>query len=458
MVEPVADSYANHWRLDGDGAVFVRPAGQSRWSSVPPTEPAEPTGWQFLLADHVGFIWIGGPGGLCRLNPHDTRAGWQHCQSLPDATVTALTVSANGLALVGFSTGAIVEVDIDAAGATTVQVLPAATGAVSGLWCDGDGSLVVTTAVGQAVRPASATAWQHCWRPLASLPGGNHDLFAIDVGGKLFMAGGLTSGYGYPPRTHVFDELFAYDPAADVWHVLAHMPFPRCYSGIAELDGKIWIVGGAANLSAPDDPDGAREPLADVQLFDCASGTWSQGPPLVHPRLEPVVLVAAGRIWVIGGTDGEPLTQVESIGAGESAWHPEPSLPWPQNQADGCVLDDTLYCMSRSGFLCFDTTLGRWQTDLPQLETSPQAPQVAAFRRQVWVMGGSRRSDSYIYDPWIKAWSDGPGLPTDNSWGAALDLHGTLVVAGGAYWSQRHERYFFDNRVIALRDDAPPGA
>ncbi len=450
MPPQIVDTYANDWRLDATGVVGVRPAGGTIWQQVP-VEPA--AGWQFLLADSVGFVWIGGPAGLRRLDPHRSEVGWQQPEAidLPSSAVTALTRSAEGLALVGFATGEIVEIDIDAAGQTIARVLPPAPAAIRDLACDEEGGLLVTTEDGQDRRQPGADAWQHSWRDLARLPGGNHDLYAIAFAGRMWLAGGLSSGHGYPPQTHVFDELFAYDPAANMWAVVSRMPLPRCYSGIAGLAGRIWIVGGAANLTAPDDPDGARVPLADVRIFDPESGAWHEGPPLSHRRLEPVVVETGGRIWVIGGTDGASLTHVESIGAGETNWRVEAPLPWPQNQADGCVVGGVIYCMSRAGFLCFDPTSGEWETGLPQLAESPQAPQMALFRDRIWVMGGSRRRDTNVYDPTTRTWARGPDLPTDNSWGAALDLHGTLIIAGGAHWSECHQRYFFDDRVLALK-------
>ena len=50
---------------------------------------------------------------------------------------------------------------------------------------------------------------------------------------------------GWPAATHVFDELWAYDPRTDVWRVAARIPYGTCYCGLAALDGKIWVVGGA---------------------------------------------------------------------------------------------------------------------------------------------------------------------------------------------------------------------
>lgn len=419
----IVDTYANRWRLT-DGRLEVCPADTGQWRPAPDStdEPASEAGWQFVQPDWVGFVWRARADRLERLDPHSLHKGW-HVVDIGPSRLTALGHSADGLTLASFDDGSSVEFDIDAEGEICRRLL------------------------GQA--PPNPPTWQS----RARLPGGNHDLFAIEYENRLWMAGGLTHGWGLPARMHVFDELLAYDPSSDRWQVVSHMPFPRCYSGIAQIEGTVWIVGGAANLSAPDDPDGPREPLADVQLYDVAADTWRAGPSLSQARLESVVLVAHGRIWAIGGSDGDGLDIVESIGPGEAQWRREPSPPHAVNQADGCVVDGVLYVMSKAGFLGFEPQTGEWDGDLPQLEVSPQAAQVTAHNGEIWVMGGSRRRDTHIYDPETRRWRDGPDLPCDNSWGAAVDVSGTLLVAGGAHWSERHQSYFFDDRVWAFCDE-----
>jgi hypothetical protein len=464
----VVDTYANTWRLEQEAegpALQVRPAGSSAWQPAPESSPCEGCpragevdgGWVFLLADHAGFVWRGRADRLERLDPHVPEAGWMPLPSsadVPEADLTYLAASPDGMALAGFASGEVVEVDIDADGRAQTRDLAHADGAVRALYSDVDGQLWIAIDGAVYRRPPEPEAWQRHWRPLARLPGGNHDLYAIESQGRAWMAGGLTSGWGLPARTHVFDELFAYDPSVDRWQVVSRMPLPRCYGGIAELDGRLWIVGGAANRRVPDDPDGPREALADVLSYDREGRSWRVEPSLTHARLEVVVAVAAGRIWAFGGSDRAHLDVVESIGPGETAWRAEEPLPHPLNQADACVLDDVVYIMNQVAFLAFDATTGEWNLDLPQLATSPQAAQVAAHRGEVWVMGGSRRRDTNIYNPVANTWRRGPDLPCDNSWGAAVDVGGTLIVAGGAHYSERHRTFLFDDRTWALREDA----
>jgi hypothetical protein len=107
--------------------------------------------------------------------------------------------------------------------------------------------------------------------------------------------------------------------------------------------------------------------------------------------------------------------------------------------------------VSTEGFFAFDTAARQWLTGLPQLEKSPQAALVAAFAGEVWVMGGHLSRATWRYTPAEHCWRPGPPLPTFQSWGAAAVLEGNLYVAGGAHWSEAHQRFVFDDRTYVLR-------
>ena len=292
------------------------------------------------------------------------------------------------------------------------------------------------------------------WRLAAPLPCGNHDIFATEQDGTLYIAGGLTHYRGYPPRNHVFDELYAYDIAADTWRTVSRMPHPRCYNGIATLEDRIWIVGGSANLREPENPDGPRDPLNTVVIYNPVSAQWADGPPLHTARIEPIVATVAGRMYAAGGgdLDGELLDSVESIGPGESAWQMEPSLPVPMRQFAGCVLNDCLYICGKAGAFAYDPNKKTWD-QLPAMPTDPpQAPLVAAHKEAMWVIGGYKTDAVWRYHPQEKKWVEAPRLPTAQSWGAAWSLQGQLMAIGGAHWSEALEVFIFDDRVFILEE------
>jgi N-acetylneuraminic acid mutarotase len=231
------------------------------------------------------------------------------------------------------------------------------------------------------------------------------------------------------------------------------MPFPRCYNGLVAVGPRLWIVGGSANLRSPDDRDGPRDPLDSVLIYDILENRWENAPPLHEARIEPVVILARGRIYAAGGGDpqGNAMVTVESIAPGERSWRVEQALPAPMRQAAGCVVDERMYVCGKSGFWMFDPERGGWITALAQPPQLPQAPLMAAHQGDVWVMGGYRSRATWIYNPEENQWLSGPDLPTEQSWVAAWSLNGQIMAIAGAHWSETHGVFVFDNRVFAMK-------
>ena len=169
--------------------------------------------------------------------------------------------------------------------------------------------------------------------------------------------------------------------------------------------------------------------------------------------MESVVVVSGGRIYCIGGA-GKTVRSVISIGAGEALWRTEADVPTNIIQSSGCVLDGIIYVSAfRKGLIAFDPAAGTWQADLPACpRENPSASLTAACKGEVWVRGGSGTKSPravWKYSPRTREWTAGPDLPTPLCWGAAAELDGRLVIAGGAYGTRGI--YVFSNRAYRLR-------
>ena len=130
-----------------------------------------------------------------------------------------------------------------------------------------------------------AQGWQLC----APMPTPGYAFACVSVGSRVYAIGGLISeADSAVPRLAVE----AYDAAADSWVVgFSPPPGPRWYAGCAELDGKIYVIGGY---------DGTTE-LSRVDRFDPASNTWDTVAPLPWPRSALAGCTFEGRAYAIGG-------------------------------------------------------------------------------------------------------------------------------------------------------------
>jgi hypothetical protein len=80
------------------------------------------------------------------------------------------------------------------------------------------------------------------WTTLAPIPTPRSGIGAAVVDGVIYVFG----GEGNPASPiGIFDEVESYHPEFDAWRSLPPMPVPRHGIGAAELDGRIYIPGGA---------------------------------------------------------------------------------------------------------------------------------------------------------------------------------------------------------------------
>lgn len=281
--------------------------------------------------------------------------------------------------------------------------------------------------------PTSVAA-QKDWQIVARMPASNHDLTAAVLGDKFYVAGGLTAEWGFPTRSHPFDELWELDTTRWNWRVAGKFGRGRIYCATAAFDGKIWIIGGDVI-----EADGTRHAVSTVQLYDPKTGKVTEGVPNIIARPMPMALAANGRLYVMGnerdrdGNTGRLAGQMESIGVGETAWRQEPTSEMILGPLAGATLDGKLYVAVRDrGLAIYDTVTKRWDVDA---SFKPRSCQMTAFRGEIWMMGGrdtAGEDQTLIYSPKTKRWRQGPFLPRPLSWGAAEVVKGQLIITGGA--------------------------
>ena len=113
------------------------------------------------------------------------------------------------------------------------------------------------------------------------------------------------------------------DSGETAWVRLDDAPFARLEMGVAAHEDRIWLAGGLSPFG---------DALTDVDVFDPATGAWSDGPPL-PAGLHHASLVSTGdRLLLIGGyrgsSFGTPVDLVLELTA--DGWVAGPSLPEPR--------------------------------------------------------------------------------------------------------------------------------
>ncbi len=94
------------------------------------------------------------------------------------------------------------------------------------------------------------------------------------------------------------DNAWRYDPGTDRWEELPPMPTRRAYAGAATAAGRIFVIGGYDGQSA----------LQEVEIYQPAKeggdNPWTYGLPIPDGRYGMGVTSAVDIIYLVGGVSG----------------------------------------------------------------------------------------------------------------------------------------------------------
>lgn len=265
------------------------------------------------------------------------------------------------------------------------------------------------------------------WSTLARLPTARSEVAAAELNGKIYVLGGFGSG------ATANEE---YDPATDTWRRRASIPSGVDHAAAASAGGKVYLMGGF---------DGRWGPVSDVWSYDPGSDSWSRLADLPTPRGALGAAVVAGEIYAIGGrgTAGD-VGATERYDPATDSWEPRSSMPTPRDHIGVAAAGGKIYVAGgRLG--TFARNLAATEEYDPASDTwVPKAPMptprsgIAAVESggRVYVFGGESVEgafdDSERYDPDGGAWLAMPPMPTARHGLAAVAVGDRIyVLAGG---------------------------
>ncbi|MGI5213138.1 S8 family serine peptidase [Plantactinospora sp. CA-290183] len=231
---------------------------------------------------------------------------------------------------------------------------------------------------------STAPLVDEAWSRLANTPAALFDNSAATLDGKVYSIGG---GAG----TGTERKAWVYDPAANSWTALPDLPTARSKPSVAALNGRIYVLGGWGDGSLP---------VATVDVFDPASGTWRTLPGVANPVPRAATASAAshGKVYIVGGCGDEE-----------------------------CAVDST-------DVVVFDPLTNQFTAvaDYPQPVSWLACGGIGGRVYCAGGVGATEFDNGYAYDPDADAWSPLPDMPLD-LWGSpSAAAGGLLVLAGGA--------------------------
>jgi N-acetylneuraminic acid mutarotase len=241
-------------------------------------------------------------------------------------------------------------------------------------------------------RVALAQAADESWANRAPLPAPNSETAVAEVDGRIYVIG------GYPSTRAVQPTVQVYFAAEDRWEVTTPLPSPLHHTMAAGVNGKLYVIGG--EIAGPNGLAGVGGPATYVNStleYDPATATWTPRAPMPTARSSGATAVIDGRIYVAGGR--------------------------PPRGAD---------------FAVYDPATDTWEV-LPDLPTQRNHLAAAAIGGKVYVVGGrfgagvgSEMTGALeVYDPATRTWAARAPMLAPRGGVNGIAAQGCLYVFGG---------------------------
>lgn len=209
------------------------------------------------------------------------------------------------------------------------------------------------------------------------------DVQAITIGGRIYVPGGRGAD-GRPVR--IFE---AYDPQRDAWIPLADLPEPRSRYALASVDGKLYLIGGWDGQSY----------RGEVWQYSPDSDSWDERVGMPAPSADAGAAVIDGQIYVIGGENQSGLLNLtQRYNPAEedqgTAWINVALLPTARSAMGTAALSDRLFALSGAGSdggaIYYSPGSDRWQSVDTRLDSPLRGLRsIALGNNKIYIFGGS---------------------------------------------------------------------
>jgi len=257
--------------------------------------------------------------------------------------------------------------------------------------------------------------------------------------------------------------------AQGTWTHKEPIPTARIFAGSCELDGKIYVIGGAQDNNSS---------LSTLEVYDPVANTWDTTKAnMPTTRAELCVAAVSGKIFAIGGApahnSGPALGVVEEYDPSTDSWLSKTSIPTPRKGAACGVINNKIYVaggatsnwVMSNKLEIYDAVADTWTVG-ENLNTPIYASQGAVLNDTFFVIGGLIGSPwigqktVQKYDPFTDNWTNGTNLINERCAHTSNVVNDTIYVIGG---DRQHpivenvERYNPFNQSWKVIDPTPHG-
>lgn len=224
------------------------------------------------------------------------------------------------------------------------------------------------------------------------------------------------------------------DVGNQCWRPCKPMTTERTYFGAATLNSRLHLYGGQ-NLD--------YKALCEHEVYDCLRDTWEVGPSLSVPRRNCASAELDGRIYALGGFGGSKIVNsVEAYDSRMKGWMLLEPLPTPRSSATAVSLGGKVWMMGgTSGSrlnTCdvFDPRANRWETSKVEMTEVRSAAQSAICVNHVFALGGTDNEQNVHFSMECMDSEEGVFAPRRSMQESRMDFAATVIsdsimVGGG---------------------------
>uniref|UniRef100_A0A6U9MN59 BTB domain-containing protein n=1 Tax=Zooxanthella nutricula TaxID=1333877 RepID=A0A6U9MN59_9DINO len=244
-----------------------------------------------------------------------------------------------------------------------------------------------------------------CWRPCRAMGTERTYFGAATLKNKLHVFGGQNLDY------KCLSELETYDCLRDHWEVGSSMRYARRNCASAELDGRVYAIGGF---------DGSKIMNA-VEAYDNRLKSWMLIEPLPTPRSSAMACAQGNKLWVAGGTSGTRLKTVDVFDPRANKWETQ-KVEMMETRSAGQAACCVNHVFALGGtdndqnihfsMECLDGDAGSFSVRQPMKESRMDFAS-AVISDSIMVGGGqngSVLSSTEFYRPELNEWQAGPSM------------------------------------------------
>ena len=268
------------------------------------------------------------------------------------------------------------------------------------------------------------------WRALAAAPSRSEYGASTELGGRLWLFGGIGGDGGASTETA------AYDRAINTWTPGPELPVPLHHASAVTYEGEAVVIGGFI-------PGEELTSKQSDRVYALRGGSWERLPSLNHPRAAAAAAVVGDKIVVVGGqADGKLVRETEVFDG--QRWSVAADIPTPREHLGAASDGRYLYAMGGRDLTAaqnvptlerYDPADDSWTTldDMPDSVGSVGAAYVDGLVIAVGGEGVTEPSDAVqAFDVKSEEWSQLPALPAPRHGVAVATLGDSLYAIGGA--------------------------